>query len=121
MTYFSRSYGIRGTANAWLNNYLTNINQFVIADDHSSGMRLITSGVPQGLVLGPVFSLFYINAICNVSNLLTFVLFADDTNIFCSSTSLHDLQDTVNRELAKRFVWFSVNRLSINLGKTNYM
>ena len=39
-------YGIRGTANAWLTNYLTNRNQYVIADDHSSGMRLITCGVP---------------------------------------------------------------------------
>ena len=27
-------YGIRGTANAWLNNSLTNRNQYVIADDH---------------------------------------------------------------------------------------
>ena len=59
--------------------------------------------------------------LCNVSNVLSFVLFADDTNIFCSSTSLHDLQDIINRELAKRVVWFSVNRLSLRLGKTNYM
>ncbi len=81
-------YGIRGTANAWLTNYLTNRNQHVIADDHSSGMRLITCGVPQGSVLGPVLFLLYINDICNVSNLLKFVLFADDPNIFCSSTSL---------------------------------
>ena len=73
-------YGIRGTANAWLNNYLTNRNQYVIADGHSSGMRLITCGVPQGSVLGPVLFLLYINDICNVSNLLKFVLFADDTN-----------------------------------------
>ena len=112
-------YGIRGTANAWLNNYLTNRNQYVIADGHSSGMRLITCGVPQGSVLGPVLFLLYINDICNVSNLLKFVLFADDTNIFCSSTSLYDLQYTINRELAKLFVWFSVNRLSLNLCKTN--
>ena len=100
---------------------LPNINQYVIADDHSSGMRLITCGGPQGSVLGPVVFLLYINDICNVSNLLKFVLFADDTNIFCSSTSLHDLQYTINRELDTLFVWLSVNRLSLNLGKTNYM
>ena len=84
-------------------------------------MRHITCGVPQGSVLGPVLFRLYINDICNVSNLLKFVLFADDTNIFCSSTSLHDLRGTINRELGKLFVWFSVNRLSIHLGKTNYM
>ena len=104
-----------------MNNYLTNINQYVIADGHSSGMRLITCGVPQASVLGPVLFLLYINDICIVSNLLKCVLFADDTNIFCSSTSLHDLQYTNNRELAKLVVWFSVNRLSLKLGKTNYV
>ena len=64
-----------------------------------------------------VSSLHQYYDICNVSNLLKFVLFADDTNIFCSSTSLHDLRDTINSELGKLFVWFSVNRLSLNLGE----
>ena len=31
------------------------------------------------------------------------------------------IQFTLNRELAKLFVWFSINKLSLNLGKTNYM
>ena len=114
-------YGIRGTANAWLKNYLTNRNQYVVADGHSSTSRSITCGVPQGSVLGPVLFILYINDVCNVSSVLKFVLFADDTNIFCSNTSLHELQDTINTELAKLSIWFSVNRLSLNLGKTNYM
>ena len=87
-------YGIRGTANEWLNNYLTNRNHYVIADGHSSGMRLITCGVPQGSVLGPVLFLLYTNDMCNVSNLLKFVLFADDTNIFCSSYMTYNTLST---------------------------
>ena len=49
------------------------------------------------------------------------VLFADDTNIYCSEINLTDLQLTLNRELGKLFVWFSVNKLSLNLSKTNYI
>ena len=44
-----------------------------------------------------------------------------DTNIFCSEKNLTDLQLTLNRELGKLFVWFSVNKLSLNLSKTNYI
>ena len=71
------------------------------------------SPLPQGSVLGPVVFLLFINDICNVSNLLKFVLFADDTNIFCSNENVEVLQDTLNRELAKLFVWFSINKLYI--------
>ena len=53
--------------------------------------------------------------------LLKFVLFADDTNIFCSNENVEVLQDTLNRKLANLFVWFSINNLSLNLGKTNYI
>ena len=65
--------------------------------------------------------LLFINDLCNVSNLLKFVLFADNTNIFYSNENVKALQYTLNRELAKRFVWFSINKVSLNLGKTNYM
>ena len=51
----------------------------------------------------------------NVSDVVKCVLFADDTNIFCSERNLTDLQLTLNRELGKLFVWFSVNKLSLNL------
>ena len=102
-------------------NYLINRKQYVVVDNQASSMQFIKCGVPQGSVLGPVLFLLFINDICNVSNLVKFVLFADDTNIFCSNENVEVLQDTLNRELAKLFVWFSINKLSLNLGKTNYM
>ena len=60
-------------------------------------------------------------SLCNVSDVVKCVLFADDTNIFCSERNLTDLQLTLNRELGKLFVWFSVNKLSLNLSKMNYI
>ena len=114
-------YGVRGIANTWLENYLMNIKQYVVVDNQASRMQFIKCGVPQGSVLGPVLFLLFINYICNVSNLLKFVYYADDTNIFCSNENFEVLQDTLNMELAKRFVWFSINKLSLNLRKTNYM
>ena len=114
-------YGVRGVANAWLENYLMNRKQYVVVDNQASSMQFIKCGVPQCSVLGPVLFLLFINDICNMSNLVKFVLFADDTNIFCSNENIEVLQDTLNRELAQLFVWFSINKLSLNLGKTYYM
>ena len=98
-----------------------NRKQYVVVDNQASRMQFFKCGVPQGSVLGPVLFLLFINDICNVSNLLKFVLFADDTNIFCSNENVAVLQDTLNRELAKIVVWFSIKTLSLNLRKTNYM
>ena len=110
---------IIGLANAWLANYLMNRKQYVVVGNQASSMQFIKCGVPQGSVLGPVLFLWFINDICNVSNLLKFVLFADDTNMFCSNENVEVLQDTLNREHSKLFVWFSINRFSLNVGKTN--
>ena len=55
----------------------------------------------------------------NVSDSLQYAIFADDTNICCSEKKLVDLQVILNRELSKLYVWFSVNKLSLNLDKTN--
>jgi hypothetical protein len=63
----------------------------------------------------------YINDICNVSNNLKFVLFADDTNAFCSGKDITELSLIMNNELNKLDVWFSINKLSLNIGKTNFM
>ena len=70
--------------------------QYVVIGDHSSDMLDMTCGVPQGSVLGPILFIIYINDICNVSDVVQCVLFADDTNIFCSQRNLTDLQLTLN-------------------------
>ena len=49
--------------------------------------------------------------------MLKFVIFADDTNMLCSNENVEVRQDTLNRELAQLFVWFSINKVSLHLGK----
>ena len=57
----------------------------------------------------------------NCSDRLNFRIFADDTNLLASSPSIRDLEKLINEELAKIKEWFDVNKLSINIKKTNYM
>lgn len=114
-------YGIRGIANNWLKSYLDSRQQYVQIGDIKSELMQILCGVPQGSVLGPKLFILYINDLCNVSQLLRFILFADDTNIFRFGNNLETLCREISLELDKLHVWFDVNKLSLNVQKTNFI
>lgn len=114
-------YGIRGLALSWFASYLTNRSQCVIYNGCESNHRCIKCGVPQGSILGPLLFLIYINDLPSVSKLFMPILFADDTNLFCTNRNLTTLFDDINRELVNIFAWVNSNKLSLNIDKTNYM
>ena len=78
-------------------------------------------GVPQGSSLGPFLFLIHINDLPNCSEVLSFKIFADDTNLFASAKDLKSLELQMNLELKKVQEWCDINKLSINLKKANYM
>ena len=83
-------YGIRGPAYSLIKSYLSNRTQFTETLSEKSGKLMTLYGVPQGSVLGPLLFLLYINDISNCSELATYVLFADDTNIFVQGKTVSE-------------------------------
>ena len=71
--------------------------------------------------MGPLLFLVYINDLPNISKILDFYLFADDTNIYLEDDSLQNLEKKINKELHSLYLWLSVNRLSLNIDKTNFV
>ena len=114
-------YGIRGTALSWFESNLNNREQYVEFNGHRSELWRIKCGVPQGSILGPLLFLVYINDLCNVSKVVDFILFADDTNIYFSHKDFKLLSETLNSELIKLTQWCQANKLSINLKKSSFM
>ncbi len=114
-------YGIRGTPLALLSDYLHNRQQYTSYGSHSSDLLPVSCGVPQGSILGPLLFLLYVNDIPNASRSLSFVLFADDTNIFFSHPNLQTLESTFNAEIKHVTTWFKANKLSLNVTKTNFI
>ena len=63
----------------------------------------ITTGVQQGSVLGPLLFLLYINGIQYCSELVSVILFADDTSVLYSPTCLKTLNEIFQIEMKKKY------------------
>ena len=85
-------------------------------------MKIVKCDVPLGSILGPLFFLIFVNDLNNsTTKVLDPVLFADDTNLFCSDNNMRALFETANQELSQINDWFLANKLSLNVEKTKYM
>lgn len=89
-----------------------------MVNGHVSSNKTVKCGVPQGSVLGPLLFLLYINDIFHSSTYLSFILFADDTNIFFRHKDLATLENIVDQELSHVFSWFNANKLTIHPDKS---
>jgi hypothetical protein len=92
-------YGVVGDVLAWIGAFLSGRRQRVTVDGEMSSWAPVTSGIPQGSVLGPVLFVCFINDLPNVIHTMVHI-FADDTKVYNSVDSQSgssDLQEDLNR------------------------
>ena len=116
-----RKYGVENLEHSWLTSYLSNRKQFCKINGICSKTKDIHCGVPQGSCLGPPLFLIYINDLPFALKKGKVTMYADDTSISYSSSSLVDIEQTLNSELNDLKLWMQGNKLSLNVLKSQTM
>ena len=119
------SYGIGKEAILLIKNYLSiNRTQVVEIEKSISKAAKVTTGVPQGSILGPLLFNIFINDFHKCSSIFNFICYADDTTLIVDMKGLGDdnqVSIVINEELAKVVQWIQLNNLKLNITKTKFM
>ena len=123
-----RYYGLKGNSLNWFKSYLSNRKQYVEYNNSQSSYANVSTGVPQGSILGPLLFIIYMNDIAKVTYKFRFVLYADDTSLVepigtfnADYNNCTNVSESINDELNLITDWLSLNKLSLNAKKTKMM
>ena len=116
-----RKYGVDNLELTWFTSYLTNRKPFCNVNGICSKTKDIHCGVSQGSCLGPLLFLIYINDLPFALKKGKVTMYADDTSISYSSSSLVDIDQTLKSELNDLKLWLQGNKLSLDVLKTQAM
>ena len=116
------SIGIQGSLLDWFRDYLSGRSQRVVLDGEISEGVNVTSGVPQGSILGPLMFNIFMNSISLVplSSNCYLILYADDILLFKPIDNESDLND-FHRDLQAISDWILHHGLRLNHTKTQFL
>ena len=104
----------------WFKSYLTGRTQQVKIGSVVSEPGLITHGVPQGSILGPVLFNIYLNDLPTIPNFGDLESYVDDSKLYLSFPIKYasEVMWNINEDLSKITAWCCHNSLLINPDKT---
>ncbi|KAK7105260.1 hypothetical protein V1264_016666 [Littorina saxatilis] len=114
-----KAIGLQGKLLNWIQAFLSNRHQQVVVNGSHSAPAPVTSGIPQGSVLGPVLFVMYINDLPRVVN-NSVKLFADDTKLYARSDST-ELTNSIQDDLDRLQEWSETWLLSFHPQKCHTM
>ena len=105
----------------WIESFLSDRHQVVVVDANPSFSVPITSGVPQGTVLGPILFLIFINDIENCITHSIIRCFADDTRISMAISDSQNDTRHLQTDLQNVIQWSERNNMALHKDKFEYM
>lgn len=110
--------GIRGNLLRWVESYLLNRSQAVVVGGSCSDYVNITSGVPQGSILGPLLYACYLYDVGKCFRHSRFLMYADDTKVFMKINDISDCTK-LQADLDRLSEYYKRNQIGVNVSKCN--
>ena len=116
-----RGIGLDPVTLQWIESYLSQRKQKVLANNHFSKQATVKQGVPQGSILGPLLYLLYANDLAPIFKNCGFSFYADDTVLYAKNNNFKASIRNMKNNLRVLNRWCHKNCIYMNISKTKYM
>ena len=107
---------------AWMKSYLTGRRQMTKFKHFTSGEEEVTSGIPQGSILGPLMFVCFTNDFpSSFDESFKVMSYADDTQIIVNADNFEDLKAKIKQAIGIAQIWYKENTMKLNVGKTELL
>ena len=113
------TYGLLDNELSWFRSYLLELRQVFSVGKELSDPCHITSGVPQGSILGPLLFVLFINDLPTALVKCKVLMYADDTVIYFTARHAEEIGNTLTNELVNVSNWLLDNSLFLHQGNTD--
>ena len=113
--------GLANGVAEWINDYLSDRQQFTEINEEKSELQGITHGVPQGSLLGPRLFSIYVEDFPLCTSQGEIELYADDTTAYCTGNSIDEVHVSLEKMLKDIQCWCTRHKLTIHTGKTKVL